>query len=69
MKPIKAKKDFSLNGTMYAKGDDVPVKNMDELIKLNEKGFIDPMSMKEIQDYFKKPEIKETQRIFRKKEE
>jgi hypothetical protein len=54
MKPI-AKKDFQLNGIYYAKGDEINVKNKEELIKLNEVGVIEPLTGKEIQDFFKKP--------------
>lgn len=68
MKP-KARKEFSMNGIFYTAGDEVKVKNIDELIRLNERGFIDPMTMKDIQDYFKKPEVKEVKKIFKKEEE
>ena len=54
MKPI-AKKDFQLNGIYYEKGDEINVKNKEELIRLNEVGVIEPLTAKEIQDYFKKP--------------
>lgn len=54
MKPI-AKKDFQLNGIYYAKGDEINVKNKEELIRLNEAGVIEPLTGKEIQDFFKKP--------------
>ena len=53
MKPI-AKKDFQLNGIYYAKGDEINVKNKEELIRLNEAGVIEPLTAKEIQDFFKK---------------
>lgn len=65
MKPI-AKKDVQINGTFYSKGEEIKVDNIEQLQKLNERGFIEPLSQKEIQDYFKKPEIK---RIFNKEEE
>lgn len=58
--------DCRINGTFYKKGKEVNVKNIEELIKLNEKGFIEPLTMAEIQNYFKKPEIK---KILRNKEE
>ena len=64
MKPI-AKMDFSLNGVFYSKGDEVDTKNIDEIVKLNEKGFIEPLTMKQIQEMVKKPE----RRILRKEEE
>lgn len=65
MKPI-AKINCQINGVFYDKGEEIPVKNEKQLQKLNEKGFIEPLSNKDIQEYFKKPEIK---RIFRKEEE
>lgn len=57
MKPI-AKKDFQLNGIYYAKGEEINVKNKEELIKLNELGLVEPLTAKEIQDYFKKLNFK-----------
>lgn len=53
MKP-KAKIDCQLNGIFYSVGDEIEVTNKEQLIKLNEKGFIEPLSPKQIQDYFKK---------------
>lgn len=48
MKPLKAIKDFTLNGVNYIQGDHIEVKNIQEIVKLNEKGFIEPLSRKEI---------------------
>lgn len=48
MKPIKAKKDFTLNGVEYFVGDEVELDNISDIIRLNEKGFIIPLSRKEI---------------------
>lgn len=57
MKP-KAKIDFELNGTFYEKGDDVEITTKEQLIKLNEKGFIEPLTPKQIQDFGKeKPKL------------
>ena len=61
MKPI-AKKDCQINGVFYTKGDEIKVDNIEQLSKLNERGFIEPLTQKEIQNFFKKP-------IFRKEEE
>lgn len=52
MKPI-AKKNFNLNSIFYEIGDEVKINNKKELIKLNEKGFIQPLSPKEIQNWNK----------------
>lgn len=57
MKPI-AKKNCQINGTYYNAGDEVIVKTKEQLLKLNERGFIQPLTPKEIQDYFKKEEKK-----------
>lgn len=56
MKPI-AKKDCKINNTYYNKGDEIKVDNIEQLIKLNEIGFIEPLTQNQIQDYFKKPTI------------
>lgn len=63
MKPI-AKIDCQINGVFYDKGEEIKVNNIEELQKLNEKGFIEPLTAKQIQDYFKTEK-----RIFRKEEE
>ena len=57
MKPI-AKIDCQLNGIYYSKGDEIKVNNKKQLLLLNEKGFIEPLTPKEIQEYFKKEEKK-----------
>lgn len=54
MKPI-LKIDCKIDGVYYEKGDEIEVKDKERLIYLNERGFIEPMTMKQIQDYFKKP--------------
>jgi len=63
MKPI-AKISCQLNGIFYDKGDEIEVENIEQLNKLNERGFIEPLTQKQIQDYFKKPIYK-----FKKEEE
>lgn len=57
MKPI-AKIDCQINGVFYSKGDEIKVENIEQLQKLNERGFIEPLDQKQIQDYFKKNENK-----------
>lgn len=49
----KAKTNFNLNGIFYEKGDDVQVESKEQLVKLNELGFINPLSAKEIQNFGK----------------
>ncbi len=53
MKPI-AKKDCQINGIYYTAGEEIKVSNKTQLQKLNELGFINPLTPKEIQDYFNK---------------
>lgn len=54
-----AKIDCQINGVFYEKGSEIPVQNKEQLFKLNEIGFIEPLTPKQIQDYFnKKEEIK-----------
>ena len=53
MKPI-AKIDCQIDGIYYSKGDEIKLNNKEQLILLNEKGFIEPLTPKDIQEYFKK---------------
>lgn len=48
MKPVKAIKDFTFNGIDYIIGDEIEVKEIKDIVKLNEKGFIEPLSRKDI---------------------
>ena len=62
---IIAKKDFTRNGEPIFVGDDVKVNSVEELVKLNEKGFIEPLTLKEIVQF--KKELENPKKI--KKEE
>lgn len=53
---IIAKKDFTRNGEPIFVGDDVKVNSVEELVKLNEKGFIEPLTFKEIVQFKKELE-------------
>lgn len=66
MKPI-AKERFSLNNIIYEKGDEVEVKTKEQLIKLNERGFIEPLKIKDIQNFGKEPK-KEYKKIDKEEE-
>lgn len=55
---IKAKKDFSINGKFYFIGDEI-VENYEDVIKLNEKGFIEPLTTKQLYEIKNKKEKKE----------
>lgn len=57
---IIAKKEFTLRGKYYDKDDVVKVNSFEELKMLNEKGFIKPLTRKELESYMEeeKKEIK-----------
>jgi len=46
----KAKVDFTLNDKNYFVGDEVK-ENYESIVKLNEKGYIEPLSLKELIEY------------------
>lgn len=48
---IIAKKEFTLNGKYYDKDDVVKVNSIEELRLLNEKGFIKPLTRKELENF------------------
>lgn len=65
---IIAKQNFNINGVIfYNEGDEVKVETKEQLIKLNELGFIEPLSSKQIQN-FGKEEIKEPKKENKKEE-
>ncbi len=59
MKPI-ARINFTLNGILYKTGQEVKIKTKEELIKLNEMGYIQPFLFAEINNYFSKNSKKES---------
>ena len=65
MKPIKAKVLCSYKGTWYEAGDEIKVETKEDLVRLNEKGFIESLTFKDIQNFGKE----EPKKIFRKEEE
>lgn len=48
MKFIVAKKDFTLKGTLYKKGQELKQIDVETLINLNEKGFIEPIKISDL---------------------
>lgn len=48
MKKLIAKKDFTINNCAYIMGEEVDVKDIATIRKLNEKGFIEPLNFKEL---------------------
>ena len=52
MKAIKVKKDFSIDGKPYFAGDIIEDKiKFETLVKINEKGYIEPLTLKELTQY------------------
>lgn len=64
---IIAKKDFTRKGEPSFAGDEVIVNSVEELVKLNEKGFIEPLTFKEIVQF--KKELENPKNDFKIKEE
>ena len=48
MKKLIAKKDFIIDGIPFVKGDEVDVRDISIVKKLNEKGFIEPLDFKDL---------------------
>ena len=48
MKKLEAKKDFILDGVQYIENDEVKITDIAIIKKLNEKGFIQPLSYREL---------------------
>ena len=48
---IIAAKDFTLKGKVYKKGKEVKITSKEELIRLNERGFIEPLSFDDIKSF------------------
>lgn len=48
MKKIIAKKDFTIDGKFFIKDEPVEVNDIKTIRKLNEKGFIYPLELKEL---------------------
>ncbi len=47
---IIASKNFTFKEKFYKEGSEVKITSKEDIIKLNEKGFIEPLTYKEIQD-------------------
>lgn len=45
---IIAKIDFVANNEQYIKGDEIKGLTYDQIVKLNEKGFIEPLTYKDL---------------------
>ncbi len=48
MKKIIAIKDFTASGVNYIEGEEIKTNSYEAIVKLNEKGFIDPLGYKDL---------------------
>ena len=48
MKKVIASKDFSTNIGNFIKGDEINDLTYEQIVKLNEKGFIEPLTFKDL---------------------
>lgn len=50
MKQIKVKKDFTIGEEYYSKGDTIDLSKLKykQIVTLNEKGYIDPLTLKDL---------------------
>ena len=62
-----AKKDFTMNGEYFYDGKEVVTKDYSLIVRLNEKGFIYPITRKELTEI--KEELENPKKIKVKKEE
>lgn len=65
MKKLIAKRDFTANGVNFIEGDEIKTSNYEAIVKLNEQGFIDPLSYKDL--VLIKREL-DKQKVFEKEE-
>ena len=48
MKKVIAKKDFVLNNNKYIVGDEIEILDIKKIAKLNEMGYIEPLSYRDL---------------------
>lgn len=48
MKKVIAKTDFTIDKNKYIKGDEINGLSFEQIVKLNEKGFIEPLYYKDL---------------------
>lgn len=48
IKKVIAAKNFNANGVFYLAGDELKGLSFEQIIKLNEKGFIEPLELEDI---------------------
>ena len=69
MLKIIAKKDFTRNGEYVFVGDEIKANDISEIVRLNEKGFIEPLTFKDIVQLKKELENPKTDFKIKKEEE
>ena len=67
MKKVIAKIDFIANNKGYIKGDEITGLTYNQIVKLNEKGFIEPLGFKDL--VLIKRELETPKKIIKKEEE
>lgn len=66
---IIAKKDFTRSGEYVFVGDEIKANDISEIVRLNEKGFIEPLTFKDIVQLKKELENPKTDFKIKKEEE
>lgn len=64
---IIAKVNFTTNIGNYVKGDEIKGLTYEQIVKLNEKGLIEPLSYKDL--VLIKRELEQPKKLFKKEEE
>lgn len=67
MKKLIAKKNFTIDGEFFIKDEPVEIKDIETIKKLNEKGFIYPLNLKEL--VIIERELKNPVKNYKKEEE
>lgn len=65
MKTIKALRSFTINGVPYETNDEISFDNIEQVVELNEKGFITPLTAKDL--YIIKKELENKNKPYIKK--
>lgn len=66
---IIAKKDFTRKGEYVFAGDEIKANDINEIVRLNEKGFIEPLTFKDIVQLKRELENPKTDFKIKKEEE
>lgn len=68
MKQVKVKNDFTIGKNYYFKNDTLDLSKLkyEQIVKINEKGYIDPLTIKELLEI--KKELNKDNKIEKKEE-